>query len=136
MKVQPGEKRPRAKTLSANLASREREPNTVFCEGSGFDRGNSYDVGVVLSTTGKILKKARLPSVPFNFAEKEEPTATAPSVTRTRIKADWSEFLLKFSTAVTVKEEKRPFGTQFNTICFVECCLKNFLRFWLRIPVK
>ena len=82
-------------------ALKEREPKTILCEGSSFDKGNSYDVGVVLSTSGKILKKARLPSVPFNFVEEEETTATAPTVTSARISADWSEVIIRFSAVVS-----------------------------------
>ena len=82
-------------------ALKEREPKTVFCEGSGFDRDNTYDVGVVLSTSGKALKKARLPSVPFVFVEKEEPAATAPSVTGAQITTDWSRVIIKFSAVVS-----------------------------------
>ena len=58
-RVQPGQKRPSAKTLTATLGPANGSPATVLCEGSRFERGTEYDVGVVLSTTGRILNRAR-----------------------------------------------------------------------------
>ena len=65
--MQPGQKRPSAKTLTAALdpageSPAAAAPSTVTCEGSHFleiQPGEEYDVGVVLSTTGRILNRAR-----------------------------------------------------------------------------
>lgn len=108
-KVRPGQERPIARVLTATLSSREREPRMVSCVGSGFERGKSYDVGVVFSTTSKILKKARLPSVAFDYAKKDI-APKAPMVIGAKISADWSKVVIKFSTSVAFVGRKNSSG--------------------------
>ena len=101
--------------------SKEKEPRTVFCEGSRFVRGSEYDVGVVLSTTGKILKKARLPSV--SFVLKEGNATAAPSVTSASMLLNCSLLVVKFSSANIAVVGKKN-GSDLCAHIFTEESLK------------